>query len=124
MLGRVHTLTGDVETADEILSALVSEFPNNRDYQTMLGIVAADRGDTLRARQAQQWLMQFDRQYERGRGYDDRAVIAAHLGELDEAVRLLELAVQYGTWRIRLGAAQFSPLRDHPGFQALKRPNG
>lgn len=124
MLGRVHTLTGDIETADDIFSALVTESPDNRNYQTWLGIVAADRGDTLRARQAQQWLMQFDRQYERGRGYENRAVIAAHLGELDEAVRLLELAAQYGAWRVVFGAAQYGPLRDHPGYQSLMRPKG
>ncbi len=122
--GMAHALTGDIETADDVFSVLVTEFPDNRDYQTWLGIVAADRGDTLRARQAQQWLMQFDRQYEQGRGYDNRAVIAAHLGELDEAVRLLELAVQYGAWRISFGGAQYGPLRDHPGYQALLRPKG
>jgi len=124
LLGRVHAMTGDIDIADDIFSALVTEFPDNRDYRTYLGMVAADKGDTLRARQAQQWLMQFDQQYERGRGYDDRAAIAAHLGELDEAVRLLELAVQYGTWRVLLGAARYYPLRDHPGFQALRRPKG
>ncbi|MFC1595523.1 protein kinase [Gemmatimonadota bacterium] len=124
ILGNVHALVGDIEIADDVFSALVSEFPDNRNYRTALGVVAADRGDTLRAREAQQWLMQFDRPYERGRGYEDRAMIAAHLGELDEAVRLLELAVQYGAWRIMFGSAQYAPLRDHPGYQALRRPNG
>jgi len=124
MIAVVHGLTSDPETADPILSSLVEDYPDDRVCRTWLGIVAADRGDTLRARQAQEWLTRYDRQHERGRGFEDRAVIAAHLGELDEAVRLLELAIQYGAWRVRLGGAEYSPLWDHPGYQALRRPSG
>ncbi len=124
ILGRTHALAGDIDIADEIFTDLVAEYPEDRVYRVYLGMVAAGKGDTLRARQTQQWFMQFDRQYERGRGYDSRAIIAAHLGELDEAVELLERAVEYGAWRTSISSGRYHPLREHPGYLALIAPNG
>ena len=102
----------------------MEEYPDNNWYQTHLGIIAASMGDTLRARQAQEWQKRLDHPYVRSGGFDNRAMIAAHLGELDEAIRLLRLAIQRGFWQVYLGGPYWKPLWGHPGFDDLIRPKG
>lgn len=114
---------GRAEEAEGICSGLVEEYPDNRYYRRNLGIIAASMGDTLRARQIQDWFKRFDRPYVRGGGYEDRALIEAHLGNIDEAINLLRIAIQRGLWRVYLGSTRYQLFWSHPGFQEfLPRP--
>jgi hypothetical protein len=115
---------GDVEAAERMMASLVEDNPDNRNYRAGHAIMAAGLGDTLTARETLRWLEQFDRPYDRGAGYDLRAQVEAHLGNLDEAVRMLEIAVERGAWPVWFRYPMFRPLWEHPGFIELMRPKG
>ena len=85
------------------------------------GVIAAIRGDTLEARA---YYERLEEHQEAGDGLFNQAVIAAHLGEKDLAVRLLGRAHAKGAsihgWGHDSGF--FAPLWNYAPFQELVRP--
>ncbi len=92
-------------------------------FLASFGVIAAIRGDTLEARAYYERLEEHE---EAGDGLFYQAVIAAHLGEKDLAVRLLGRAHAKGAsihgWEHSSGF--FEPLWNYPPFQELVRPKG
>ncbi len=116
--------TGNTEEAARIHSGIVEDNPDNHLYRSHRAVLAASQGDTLTARETLRWFEQFDRPYFQGGGFKYRAQIEATLGNLDEAVRLLQIAAQRGTWEVEFRYPNYQLLRDHPGFKEIMRPKG
>jgi len=118
--------------------ALAEESPGDTDVEGHLGVLAARRGDTEEAERVSEWLRDLDAPYLFGRHTYWRARIAAQLGELGDAVRLLRAALAEGLrfsgehGNIYVNAPYLAlhaemdlePLRDYEPFQELMRPKG
>jgi tetratricopeptide (TPR) repeat protein len=112
--------------AQEIFRDLIQEVPDNLVHLGTLGILVARGGDIEEARRIEQELQEMDTPYSKGSNTYQRAVIAAHLGELDRAVQLLRQAHSQGVWFEPWFHSNqaFEPLRGHPGFEEFMRPKG
>ncbi len=90
-------------------------------FLASFGVIAAIRGDTLEARV---YYERLEEHQEAGDGLLYQAMIAAHLGEKDLAVRLLGRAYAKGAsihgWGHNSGF--FEPLWNYAPFQELVRP--
>jgi hypothetical protein len=87
------------------------------NYTQVLAFVAARAGDEVEAR----------RLMESATGSDPTRLALAHvaLGETDEALRLVELAVDQGSpFRVELGDPAYDPIRAEPRFQEAMRRVG
>jgi DNA-binding SARP family transcriptional activator len=112
--------------AERIYSELAPEFPQNVEYRGRLAVLAARRGDAPGAALGDEDLRQLARPYLFGRETAWRARVAAQLGDVDRAVRLLVRAFAEGyPHGVELHADQdLEPLRDHEVFQRLLHPGG
>ncbi len=117
-------LRGRVDEARVVLERAVEERgdpPPQRRYIKRLGVIAGMQGDRQRASEIYQDL---GAQPQPG-GKVWQAMIAASLGEIDEATVLLREAVGKGIPVVVIHRLiPLRVLRDHPPFQELIRPKG
>jgi TolB-like protein/tetratricopeptide (TPR) repeat protein len=115
-------------TAGNLDSSLVYFQRARRDTADLvsagaLGLIAARRHDSARARAIADSLGQHRRKWDRGASPLWRASILAELGEREEAVVLLKMARQLGQgmegWHANLALAS---LHGYPPFEALIKP--
>jgi len=116
--------------AREVAEQLAQDSPENPEYLGLLGVLEARIGRNDEARKIATGLLSsedelsiVERSYERSYW---RACISAQLGQLDEAMRLLERALSEGG---RFDDEphrdiNLEPLWDYPPFQELIRPKG
>lgn len=125
-----HYAAGHGDSAMAIVSALARAHPGSDDYVGLLGVLAAQRGDTGVAQRMNRLAMNLDRPHARGRATFWRACIAARLGQREDAVALLVRARQQGyvfNGLLFMSAhlePSFASLRDYPPFIAYLRPAG
>jgi tetratricopeptide (TPR) repeat protein len=121
------------EEAREIYEDLYREDPNNIGRLTILGCLAARRGDREEALRISSLLEADKEPYRFGRTAFYRARIAALLGEKELAVNLLKEALAQGVVYIYLlnpvrafihPMMDFEPLYDYLPFQELMKPKG
>jgi tetratricopeptide (TPR) repeat protein len=125
-LGHLLILAGRDDEARPIFEALSrgGELPHLWLAAGPLGVLAARRGDRAEAlRQSARIESQLAR-YEYGEGTVWQAVVAAQLGNLDDATALYRRALREGLYleNDQLIRPDLDPLRSHPPFQELVRP--
>jgi hypothetical protein len=116
-----------MDEAYYVVKSLAEEFPEDLEYRGLSGVLAACRGDREEARRVSQWLEALERPYLRGEDMIWRSMIAAALGDNENAVALVKQSVAQGmtypgAWN--LGQLVFEPLRDYPPFREFIRPKG
>lgn len=92
-------------------------------FTGVLGVIAAGKGDREEALRIYERLKNWDKPYGFGMHTAWQAKIAAHLGEKERAVSLLQTALEQGYeyWKLYEGA-EWEPLRDYPPFIELIKP--
>ncbi len=108
-----------------VVKPLSDEFPEDLDYRGFLGMVAVCRGDREEAIEISECLEALDRPYLHGVNTAWRSVMAAALGDGEDAVTLWRQAMAEGFSVLAQGDARwiaFESLRDYPPFQKLVRP--
>ncbi len=127
ILARALQLLGRYDEADSLMERLSTEDPSNVDFLGVLGVLAAQRGDTVDAERIDQRLAGLSRPYLTGWHTYYRAEIAAVRGDLDRAVVLLRDAIFHGAvdggWHLHSEPA-FATLRGYAPFDELLRPKG
>jgi serine/threonine protein kinase/tetratricopeptide (TPR) repeat protein len=124
--GRALYLAGRYDEARRVLDALVVEFPADVPVRGTRAFVAAAGGDSMQATLDARWLEELDRPYLFGENTYWRGVIAAWLGDPDDAVTLLLRAHEQGRryhW-YDFVSTDLEPLRDYGRFQQWMRPKG
>jgi len=123
------TLSNRLDEAEELAASVAQT--NGDIYQSygvfLLGIISARRGDKETAQRHADALRDWGGPMLRERLTLWRSMIAANMGDSDEAVRLLERAVEEGLmmWRRRPDHEPFfKPIWGHPDFQEFVRPKG
>ncbi len=107
---------------------LAQEYPENTEYLAVLGRLAARRGDRAEALRISEELRSFRHPLWERNHTLERARIAALLGDREEAMTLLQQAMDlgvqwgHGPWWHR--DIDFESLHDYPPFQELIRPKG
>jgi tetratricopeptide (TPR) repeat protein len=127
--GILLLLLDRLEEARPWLEGLAAEYPGNMQFQALLGILEGRLGDRAGAEQISQALAEWDAPFLRGENTLYRAYIAANLGDLGAAVRLLEQAVAearpWNWWRLRFDRDPYlKPLRGYPPFEDFIEPRG
>jgi serine/threonine protein kinase len=132
-------ITGRNQEAAELAASLDREELSWISAWCLPGIAAARVGDTTTARSCFERLAdpptESDPRFDMTRVGDlkvGQAMIAAQLGELDEALYLLRTGISEGALRIDLNLNLhelrhnifLEPLWDHPEFQEIMRPKG
>jgi tetratricopeptide (TPR) repeat protein len=113
---------GRLDESRALYEELARDFAANPFYGACLGIVAAKRGDRAEAIRTSEWVAGLDSPRVRTRSFW-RAIIAAHLGEREQAVQLLRVYFnEVGFDPIYLHTSAFASLRDYPPFEELMRP--
>jgi hypothetical protein len=109
-----------------MFAKLALERPDNLVYKRYLGTFAARLGDRAEAVRVSQAFERMTGRYLRGNHTYSRAVIAALLGERDEAVALLGRAFAEGHQCAvtEHHDMDLEPLWDYPPFQELMKPKG
>jgi tetratricopeptide (TPR) repeat protein/tRNA A-37 threonylcarbamoyl transferase component Bud32 len=126
LAGVLH-LAGRNGEALAILNELVEEFPDRTTSRGWRAVVAIADGDTLRALQDAAWFEEHP--YPLPRGYSStfwRGVIAATLGQPEQALQLLQEAYSEGRgyfWQLAVEPV-FAALREHPSLREWMRPRG
>jgi tRNA A-37 threonylcarbamoyl transferase component Bud32/tetratricopeptide (TPR) repeat protein len=122
-----HLLCLDrLEEAENLLEPLVSELPDTLSHQGYLGILKARLGEREVAEGISGALESWDQPVSFALNTVFRARIAAYLGEPEDAVRLLEQAMEEG-WLVRGNPHRdpfLKPLRGHPAFERFLKPKG
>ncbi len=126
--GRVLFCAGRLDEAQDVLDAVVAEFPDDVNGRGLRAFIAASRGDTAQALSDIEWLSA------EGRLEDSlwetewwRGVIFGALGDREQAVTLIGEAMSKASFYFhadRLLHMEYQPLRDYPAFQELMRPKG
>jgi tetratricopeptide (TPR) repeat protein len=113
------------QEAVELLEPLAQEEPENRAVRGTYGVALAQSGKHAEAEATAAWLESLDLPYLFGEDSYWRAVILAHLGRAEEAVRLLRQAFEEGSglWDMRWDGALL-PLWADEAFQQLVAPRG
>jgi tetratricopeptide (TPR) repeat protein len=126
-LARALELLGQYSEADSLIQALTAEDPGNVDYQGVLGVLAARRGNRAEAPPIDQALAGLSQPYLTGFPAYYRAEIAAVLGDRERAVELLRDAIAHGAvdpWEHLHSEPAFAALHGYPPFDELLRPKG
>ena len=126
-LARSLELLGQYDQADSLMKQLVAEASSNVDYQGVLGVLAARRGDRTEAQHIAQVLGTLSQPYLNGFPTYYRAEIAAVLGDRSRAVELLRDAIAQGavdSWDHLHSEPAFATLRGYPPFDEVLRPKG
>jgi tetratricopeptide (TPR) repeat protein len=113
------------QEAVELLESLVREEPENRTIRGTYGRALAQSGDHAEAEAVAAWFEALDLPYLFGADSYWQAVILAHLGRAEEAVRLLRQAFEEGSdlWDMHWDG-NLLPLWEDEGFQQLVAPRG
>ncbi|MGB5675273.1 MAG: tetratricopeptide repeat protein, partial [Gemmatimonadota bacterium] len=117
LLSLAYSLNGQHQEALEAGRTALEISPGDLNYTQVLAFVVARAGDEAEAR----------RLMESVTGSDPTRLALAHvaLGETDEALRLVELAVDEGSpFRAELGDPAYDPIRAEPRFQEAMRRVG
>jgi len=126
-LARALEFLGRHGAADTLIGALAAEDPQDVDYEGMVGVLAARRGDHATAQQVERALATRTGAFLAGRTTAYRAAIVAILGDPDRALALLREAISEGAYPVS-GALYsdpaFASLRGLPAFEELVRPKG
>lgn len=126
---RAQTLLflGRNDEARDVLQTLVQESPEDCPVLGMLGVSWARLGDQAQAAQISEALRTWPGRVFFAENTVWRANIAAAVGNPEEAISLLNQAIEEGA-AFRTLAPHDSPylesLRDHPGFKEFLRPKG
>jgi len=114
------------EEAGNIFETLAAAYPDNIDYQGILGALAARRGDRARAMKIFEELSKIDRPYLFGGHTYRRACIAALLGDKERAVALLRESFSQGRdYGVDLHRdIDLESLWDYSPFKEILRPKG
>jgi serine/threonine protein kinase/tetratricopeptide (TPR) repeat protein len=114
------------EEAKSIFEELAAESPDNIEYQTCVGCIAARQGDREEALKVSEWLENLKQPYLFGKHTYYRACIAAILGEKDQAMTLLKDSFLQGyTYGIYLHRDfDFEALWDYPPYIEFLKPKG
>jgi serine/threonine protein kinase/tetratricopeptide (TPR) repeat protein len=114
------------DEAESMFEELKGDYPENIQYQGMIGLLAARRGEREKALAISEELEAIDRPFLFGEHTYMRARIASLLGENEQAVLLLRDAfaqgLKYGTPLLQ--EMDFEPIRDYKPFQELLKPKG
>jgi DNA-binding SARP family transcriptional activator/TolB-like protein len=116
------------DDALRLYEELADEYPENTVYVAVLGQLAARRGDRAEAMKFSEKLGSLEDPVLQPRHTLWRAKIAALLGDREEAMNLLQRALDqgvnfgYGTWLY--DDIDLQALRDYPPFQEFMRPKG
>jgi DNA-binding SARP family transcriptional activator len=127
---QTHFAAGHRDSARALAAGLERDHPQTDEYVGLLGVLAAQRGDSVEAGAAGRLLDAVTRPHARGRTTFWRACIAATLGHRDEAVNLLRRARAEGyvfNGLLFLSAhlePSFATLRGYAPFDELLRPQG
>jgi DNA-binding SARP family transcriptional activator len=127
---QAYYAAGYADSARTIAEQLADAHPQNEQYDGLLGVLAAQRGDRAAAAGIAERLVGLERPYERGQAAYWRACIAAKLGRRDEAVELLRRALAEGyvfNSLFFLSAhvePSFATLHGYAPFEELLRPKG
>jgi tetratricopeptide (TPR) repeat protein/TolB-like protein len=108
------------------LEGLAGENPDVIADQGRLGVARAALGNRIGAEEISQVLVPMDQPFRRGANTAWRSFIAARLGDLDEAVRLLDQAIAEG-WPTGLTphrSPYLKPLRGFEPYERLVAPGG
>ena len=120
-------VAGRDDEARSLYDTLLSENPNSITSQGRYGILLASAGEREAAQEVSERLAQIeDTRFLKGAHTFWRACIAAHLGDLDDAVQLLNQAYREGNafgWYLKY-SIEVAPLQDHSSFQAWFEPRG
>jgi tetratricopeptide (TPR) repeat protein/predicted outer membrane lipoprotein len=126
-LARALELLGQYGEADSLIRGLAAEDPGNVDYDGVLGVLAARRGDRAEAQRIDRALAGLSQPYLTGFHTYYRAEIAAVLGDREHAVELLRDAIAHGAveaWEHLHAEPAFAGLHGYPPFDELLRPKG
>ncbi len=127
ILARALEFLGRYDEANSLMKRLATEDPSNVDFLGVLGVLAAQRGDTADAGRIDQRLAALSRPYLTGWHTYYRAQIAAVRGDRDRAVVLLRDAIFHGAvdgwWHLHSEPA-FAALHGYASFDELLRPKG
>ncbi|MCX6234957.1 MAG: hypothetical protein NT175_09595 [Bacteroidetes bacterium] len=112
------------EEAQTEYEQLAAEYPENIDYLGYLGALAARKGEREKAMNITEKLKRIDRPYLFGQHTCWRARIAAQLGELAQAMELLQESFAQGkAFDINIHRdIDFEPLQDYQPFRELLKP--
>jgi tetratricopeptide (TPR) repeat protein/TolB-like protein len=123
-LGRALFYALSWADAAPIFDELVRQQPENLDYLYYHGVTLAKLGDREGALEVARHAAELDRVNVRGRHLLTEARIVAALGDVEDAIRLLQQAFAsggfHGTWSHRDPA--LDPLRGNAQFESLMRP--
>jgi tetratricopeptide (TPR) repeat protein len=131
-LARLLYVAARLDDADTLYRALLREYPTSRGYPDnvlyvgYLGMIAARRGDSLRARELSVRL----KAHQRAQAYPGqeavvfRAKIAALLGAYDEALRLLVDGYGTGGADELHSDIDLEVLKDYPPYRRFIAPRG
>jgi serine/threonine protein kinase/tetratricopeptide (TPR) repeat protein len=125
-LGFALYLAEEWEKAKALFKELAKKYPDNIEYKSFLGRLAAREGDRKEALKISEELRQIKRPYVFGYHTYCRACIASLLGEREQAVELLKEAFAqgyaHGVYLHR--DMDLEALRKYPPFQELLWPKG
>lgn len=118
--------SGEPSAAEAILRQLVEENPQESSLAGFLGVLTAERGEREEGRGISDWLGALERTDPFSNHLFMQACVVAALGEVDEAVAVLRMALR--------GGAPYHPrphrfpcfqrIRSDPALQELLRPAG
>jgi len=117
---------GRNEEALALSVALAKENPENIADLGRLGVVHAKTADRIGAERISEILIPMNQPFRGGDNTAWRAYIAGYLGDLDQAVRYLDQAIDEG-WEVGLNphrSQYLKPLRGYGSFEQLVRPRG
>jgi len=108
-----------------VFESLHKEYPSNASYLSNYGSLAAITGDREKAIDISKQLAEIKPAFRAGTPTYYRALIAAFLGEKENAVALLRQAIGQGyTYPSVHGAMAWERLADYPPFIQLMKPKG
>jgi tetratricopeptide (TPR) repeat protein len=124
--GRLLEVLGERQEALVIYADLYEQTPDAWFLRAHMGVVHASLGHISEAMQTDRWLQALDAPYQSGDVTSWRAGIAARLGDLQQAVALLEQSRQEGMSWTELHALFHldESMGDYEGFRASMSPTG
>jgi DNA-binding SARP family transcriptional activator/tetratricopeptide (TPR) repeat protein len=124
VLAQLYYRENRVAEAEHLFRSLAAEHPDSVSYAGYLGVLAAQRGDTLEADRITGWLDTVKRPYLGGLTAVWQARIEARRGRIEPAIdRLDEAFARGGQMDLWLHTdADLASLRDHPRFRGFLRP--
>ncbi len=127
LLAQTYMFTKRLDEAQSLANALLKAQPGSVEFRGLSGVVAARRGDLLRVKEIEQWLVNAKGVFPVGAPILYRAEIAAVLGDSARAMHLIESLPHnvhpYDWIQFHIEPA-FRNLYTMPRFQRLLVPKG